>query len=305
MAGTSLSTNSSKGAVFLRRLASTLLMWGLITAVYVSGRPLAFLAMVGVLTLVAIIEFFRMAAAAKVPCFPRFGVVASAVYLLSVGWLIFEGKAERLFQLDAVALFVVLAGAFTLQLRHPLRGLEPILAVGSTLVGFLYVAVFFSFAARLAIAPPGHLTPLGAVGVPGAWLLLWVVAVTKCTDAGAYIVGSLIGSHKMIPHVSPGKTWEGFGGALLFAQLVGCGLFAIPQLGLAGFFGGWGHVIALNALLALLAVVGDLAESIIKRSFNAKDSGKFLPGIGGALDLIDSICFTAPVVFFYLLWMAA
>jgi phosphatidate cytidylyltransferase len=302
---TTVSTNSSKGAVFLRRLASTLLMWGLITAVYLSGRPLAFLAMVGVLTLVAIVEFFRMAAAAKVPCFARFGVVASVAYLLSVGWLIFEGKAGRLYQLDAVAVFIVLAGAFTLQLRHPLRGLEPILAVGATLVGFLYVAVFFSFAARLAIAPPGHLVPLGAVGVPGAWLLLWVVAVTKCTDAGAYIVGSLIGSHKMIPHVSPGKTWEGFAGALLFAQLVGCGLYAIPQLGLAGFIGGWAHVVALNLVLALLAVVGDLAESIIKRSFNAKDSGKFLPGIGGALDLIDSICFTAPAVFFYLLWMAA
>lgn len=305
MAATSVSSNSSKRTVFLRRLGSTLLMWGLISAVYLTGRPLGFLAMVGVLTVVAVIEYFRMAAAAKVPCFARFGVVAAVAYLLALGWMLFHGHGGRLYQLDAAAVFIVLAGAFTLQLRHPLRGLEPILAVGSTVVGFLYVAVFFSFAARLALAPPGHLLPLGAVGVPGAWLLLWVVAVTKCTDAGAYIVGSLIGRHKMIPHVSPGKTWEGFGGALLFAQLVGCGLFAIPQLGLANFIGGWTHVIALNVLLALLAVVGDLAESIIKRSFNAKDSGKFLPGIGGSLDLIDSICFTAPVVFFYLLWVAA
>jgi phosphatidate cytidylyltransferase len=305
MAGTSVSTNSSKGAVFLRRLASTLLMWGLIYAVYLTGRPLGFLAMVGVLGIVAVLEFFRMAAAAKVPCFPRFGVLAALAYLLVLGWLLFRGHAERLYQLDVAAVFLVVAGAFTLQLRHPLRGLEPILAVGSTVVGFLYVAVFFSFAARLAIAPPGHVSAAGGVGVPGAWLLLWVVAVTKCTDMGAYVVGSLIGRHKMIPHVSPGKTWEGFGGAILFAQLVGCGLFAIPQLGLATFFGGWAHVVALNGLLALLAVVGDLAESIIKRSFSAKDSGRFLPGIGGSLDLIDSICFTAPAVFFYLLWVAA
>jgi len=309
MAGTTVSTNSSpnssKGAVFLRRLASTLLMWGLICAVYLSGRPLGFLAMVGVLGIVAVVEYFRMAAAAKVPCFPRFGVLAAAVYLFILGALLLRGHAERLYQLDAAAVFLVLSGAFTLQLRHPLRGLEPILAVGSTLVGFLYVAVFFSFAARLAIAPPGALPAHGEGGVPGAWLLLWVVAVTKCTDMGAYVVGSMIGRHKMIPHVSPGKTWEGFGGAILFAQLVGCGLFAIPQLGLASFFGGWSHVLALNLVLALLAVVGDLAESILKRSFNAKDSGKFLPGIGGSLDLVDSICFTAPAVYFYLLWVAA
>jgi phosphatidate cytidylyltransferase len=106
----------------------------------------------------------------------------------------------------------------------------------------------------------------------------------------------------MIPHVSPGKTWEGFGGALVFAQLAGCGLYALFPNQLA-ILGGWPHVIGLGVILALLSVVGDLAESVLKRSLNAKDSGQMLPGIGGALDLIDSLCFTAPALYFYLKWV--
>jgi phosphatidate cytidylyltransferase len=142
----------------------------------------------------------------------------------------------------------------------------------------------------------------GFVGDSGALLLLWLLAVTKFTDMGAYIVGSMIGRHKMIPHVSPGKTWEGFGGALLFSQIAACGMYAaFPEQ--LSFFREWGHVIFLGLLLAVLAVIGDLAESILKRSINAKDSGKMLPGIGGSLDLIDSLCFTAPALYFYLKWV--
>jgi phosphatidate cytidylyltransferase len=140
-------------------------------------------------------------------------------------------------------------------------------------------------------------------------VLLWMIAVTKFTDMGAYITGSMIGRHKMIPHVSPGKTWEGFGGAIFFALLAGCGLYALGHDDVAGFatglhvLGGWPQVIVLSVVMALLAVVGDLAESVVKRSLGAKDSGNMLPGIGGSLDLIDSLCFTAPVVYFYLKWM--
>ncbi len=296
MAGSVATNNSSKGAIFWRRLASTLLMWVLITAVFLSGWQWPFLAVIGVLAIVATREFFRIGVAGGVKCFPRFGVLAALGYSLALYAILLTGRHEYLARLDAAAVFVVLAGAFTLQLRHPLRGFEPLLAVGFTVTGFLYVAVFFNFIARLVIAVPG------TAAVPGAWLLVWLVAVTKCTDMGAYVVGSLIGRHKMIPHVSPGKTWEGFVGALVFAQLFGCGLFAWQPAKLAAL-GGWGHVVVLNVVLALLAVVGDLAESILKRSVNAKDSGRFLPGIGGSLDLIDSLCFTAPVLYFYILWV--
>ena len=116
---------------------------------------------------------------------------------------------------------------------------------------------------------------------------------------GAYLVGSRIGRHQMMPHISPAKTWEGF-----FAIAGFCGrgecllmIFLMPKhLAWLNFF----HGTILGLLIGLAAVVGDLGESIIKRSTGVKDSGALLPGIGGMLDLIDSLLFTAPLLFFYL-----
>lgn len=137
----------------------------------------------------------------------------------------------------------------------------------------------------------------------GQWFMLMVIAATKFTDMGAYAVGSLVGKTKMIAHISPGKTWEGFIGALFVSQ---AGIWIVrwaATLGekdeLAWLPQGW--VLALLGLvIALGAVAGDLAESLLKRSLAAKDSGHVLPGIGGILDLIDSIAFTVPLAWIFL-----
>jgi len=236
-----------------------------------------------------------------VKCFPRFGKLLAAAYCVALYAPLLTGTSP-LADLDTLAIFIAVAGAFTLSLRHQIRGVESLLAVAATVLGFIYVAFLFNFAARLLFIHPGQQSLPGTVADTGAYLLVWLLAVTKFTDMGAYITGSLIGRHKMIPHVSPGKTWEGFGGALLFSQLAGCGLFALFPDELS-VLGNYGHVITLGVVLALLAVVGDLAESIVKRALQAKDSGRMLPGIGGSLDLIDSVCFTAPAMVFYLKWL--
>jgi phosphatidate cytidylyltransferase len=122
--------------------------------------------------------------------------------------------------------------------------------------------------------------------------------VTKFSDTGAYVIGSLIGRHKMIPRISPGKTWEGFGGAiaasllasLLFARLAGDKLLGMN----------WGHAALLGLILSTGAVVGDLIESLFKREAGVKDSGHYFPGIGGILDLLDSLVFNAPLMYLYL-----
>jgi hypothetical protein len=120
--------------------------------------------------------------------------------------------------------------------------------------------------------------------------VLWLVVVTKFSDMGAYLVGSLIGRHPMVPHISPKKTWEGFFGALIFSTGGACGLLALMPEKLACF--AQKDALILGPVLGFAAIIGDLAESIVKRSAEVKDSGRFLPGIGGALDLIDSILFT-------------
>lgn len=283
----------SKSVVFFRRGFSTLLLWGIVATIFTSMQPLAYVGLVIALVIISTLEYFKMLHLADVKCFPRFGLFLALSYCGLASYYLLNGAKDIPPALDAFAIFLAATGAFTLQLRYTIKGTEALLAVAVNLLGFVYIAYFFSFAARISFGLPG----IGAV--PGAYVLLWLLAVTKFTDMGAYITGSLIGKHKMIPKVSPAKTWEGFVGALFFAQLAGCGLFWLMPDHLDALHS-WKHVIILGFLLALLAVIGDLAESVLKRSLNAKDSGKILPGIGGGLDLIDSICFTAPALWFYL-----
>jgi phosphatidate cytidylyltransferase len=291
----------SKTLVFVRRSASTLALWALVTTIFISGKSWGTLGLIGCLAMVATIEYFKMMRVAGVKCFPRFGIILAALYGGVLYWHLQKGRTPPP-DIDSFCVFLAAAVPFALQLRFPIRGLETLQAVAVNLLGFVYIALLFNFTARVPFLAPGVNELPGLVGNSGAFLLLWLLAVTKFTDMGAYIVGSMIGRHKMIPLVSPGKTWEGFGGALLFSQLAACGLFALfPQH--LGVFHHWGHVIFLGFLLSILAVIGDLAESVLKRAVQAKDSGSILPGIGGSLDLIDSICFTAPALYFYLKWV--
>src|SRR6266480_1757322 len=141
-----------------------------------------------------------------------------------------------------------------------------------------------------------YLTPRSSNGLlTGQFYVLYLIAVTKFSDMGAYLTGSAIGRHLMVPQISAKKTWEGFFGALGFALACSLALFKLMPGHLSML--SWAHATVLGLLLGFAAVIGDLAESIIKRSTGVKDSGNLLPGIGGALDLIDSLLFTAPLLF--------
>jgi len=295
----------SKAQVFGARLFSTLLLWAIVTGVFISGNVWAFIGLLSLLGLFGVWEYFQMTQKGGMPSQPKWGILISVAYLITLGIRLgSEGHEalDSLLEIDVAFFCIIVMGGFLCQLRRPVEGKNTVTEVAVTALGFVYVAVLFSFLARLLFFSE----PMGKEDtVPGAWLVIWLVAVTKFADMGAYITGSLIGKHKMIPHISPGKTWQGFGGGLAFSQLAGCGLFAMMPERLAIFevLGGWPWVIGLSLVLSLLAIVGDLAESVLKRSIGVKDSGNTLPGIGGALDLIDSLCFTAPVLYFVLRWM--
>lgn len=291
----------SKAQVFAARLFSTLLLWVVVTAVFLSANPWVFIAVTTALGMLGVCEYFRMTKEGGMPSMPAWGILVSLVYLLTLGWKLASDGYECLdaiHGLDAAFFILVVMGGFCLQLSRPVDGQKTLLMIAVTTLGFVYIPVMFSFLSRLLFLPAS------SDPIPGAWLVVWLAAVTKFTDMGAYVTGSLIGKHKMIPHISPKKTWQGFVGGLLFAQLAGCGLFAIMP-GKLLLLSCWGWVVGLSLLLALLAVVGDLAESVLKRSIGTKDSGNTLPGIGGTLDLIDSLCFTAPVLYFMLKWVVA
>lgn len=135
----------------------------------------------------------------------------------------------------------------------------------------------------------------------GLILPIWVLAVTKFGDVGALLTGMWLGRHKLAPALSPRKTWEGLGGGILFSVLVSIGfvLFGGQWLpdGLTPIHAAWAAI-----FISLAGVVGDLAESAFKREAGVKDSGAIIPGIGGFLDLTDSLTLAFPVAYF-LTWL--
>lgn len=128
---------------------------------------------------------------------------------------------------------------------------------------------------------------------PG-WLFV-TLAIAFMSDTGAYAFGRLWGKHKLYPAVSPGKTWEGALGGIVGANVATLGFgsaFLLPELSVV-------HAVILGVLGSLAGQVGDLFESMLKRSHGVKDSGNLLPGHGGMLDRVDALLFVAPVVYYF------
>ncbi|WP_281300903.1 MULTISPECIES: phosphatidate cytidylyltransferase [unclassified Iodidimonas] len=128
----------------------------------------------------------------------------------------------------------------------------------------------------------------------GLWLVAWVLLVVWGTDIGGYFVGRAIGGAKLVPKISPNKTWSGLFGGMALAALAGL-------IGALWFHFGSVFYLALAAAgLAVIGQIGDLAESALKRHFNVKDSGRIIPGHGGVLDRVDGLVFVAPLVALFL-----
>lgn len=284
----------TKARTFLNRTLSTVVLVTLITVAFWLSNHWLYFALFTLLSLGTLAEYFRLFSDRG---FQRFRLVtflvagAYLVFLFSPVWGFSAAWLEELETLAVAAFFLL---AVLSRLRSPLEGDRSLHEFAAALLGLVYCVLLFSFVPRILFVP---LETAG--GAPASiYYIIHLVAVTKMTDAGAYLVGSAIGRDKLVPHISPGKTWQGFWGSLVFA--VGGSYLAwwllgdrVPLLGpiTAGL---------LALALALAAVLGDLAESILKRSLAVKDSGHVMPGIGGFLDLIDSVLFTAPVYYLFL-----
>ncbi|MEJ2744868.1 MAG: phosphatidate cytidylyltransferase, partial [bacterium] len=185
---------------------------------------------------------------------------------------------------EYIAAVVLILGLFILQAfeRDSQRAVGNIAGV---LSGYVYVAWLWSFIFKVIYYP----------GLDGRWFIFALFLIVKGGDMLAYVVGSTIGTHKLIPRISPKKTWEGAAGNLAGGILAGlivwrwfpCSLSLPAALGIG---------VGLN----VIGQVGDLSESMLKRDANLKDSSGSIPGIGGTLDVIDSLLLTLPALYFYL-----
>ena len=296
-AAASAMPSPSKTQVFLRRLASTVVLWTAILAAMFSGNRFisdgVFVFVVAFLALAGLVEFYGLAEKRGLACFKISGVIGGG--LLMVGTFLHvtghlgtaNGSPARVNDFETSFLILFVLGLCVRQFvsRSNTLGIQ---AISTTLFGLMYVPWLLNFIQKINFFP----------GVEGKYFLLYFILITKFSDMGAYIVGSLIGRHKMIPRISPGKTWEGFGGAIVVST--GASLVFVHFLGdhMAGM--NWVHAVVLGVILSSTAVIGDLIESLFKREAGAKDSGNILPGIGGILDLLDSLLFNAPIMYLYL-----
>ena len=213
--------------------------------------------------------------------------------MISGSWFFYRqtNRLELSYDFDILIMLVFALGVFIRQFPQKLNpaGIE---TMAVTLFGLIYVAWLGNFITRINFTSD-----------QGRYFVMLLVVVTKFTDMGAYIIGSTLGRHKMIPRISPKKTWEGTIGGIAFAVggAVMC-LYWPHQLSAGIVASGMNltHALTLGLLLGIAAVIGDLAESLIKREAGVKDSSNILPGHGGALDMLDSFLFTAPLLYVYM-----
>lgn len=262
-----------------RFVSSTLMILLSIVAVV---NQWVFMAVLLALTLCGLYEFFYLIKQKGIPIYSYTGIVVGILIPISI-FTRFEltEKWELLF--IVVLLFLIFLMQF---MRNETA--HAIVGISTTLFGILYVSWLFSFLIKIRYFLPG---------LDGVKLLGFILLVTKCGDMGALFVGSKFGKHPLLRRISPNKTVEGSLGSFVFSTLAAVGgQSLIPEQ--FGF--STGHIALMGTFFGGMGQLGDLSESLIKRDCNVKDSGKLLPGLGGVLDTIDSILFSAPVFYFYI-----
>jgi phosphatidate cytidylyltransferase len=255
------------------RIISTFILIGLVVvAMFIDWL---FALVVTVFIVLGLYEFFTMLEHKGINTYKYFGTALGAIIPFSILFRFEPTKSWELLFLVMALLFLIL-----MQFRRQDNS-GAIVDISTTIFGILYISWFFSFLIKIRYLA-------GGIG-----LLSTAIIITKAGDIGAYLIGMRFGKTPLIPRISPKKSVEGSIGGLVFSVLGA--IASRPLLGLT-----YPHLIFLGISLGVLGQLGDLSESLIKRDCKVKDASNIIPGIGGILDLIDSLLFTGPAFYFYM-----
>lgn len=274
---------------FITRTLSAIVYAGLVIGgilvqpICFGGHPLLFGILFMIVSTLAVREFHALVGSdikAMTYAMMSNALLYSTLYFLFFGDLIWRGL---LVAYIAIMLLALISHLFRPQV-------QPIQSWGNLCAGQVMIALPFAL--------------MNGVLMHSKWLMLALFILLWVNDSGAYIVGSLMakrkgGNHKMFPRVSPAKSWEGLIGGFVFDLIAGYVFFRV----------GWmGDMTLMNSLLFALAggvfgTLGDLMESLFKRTLGVKDSGKFMPGHGGVLDRFDSLLLAVPVTYFFFVYL--
>ena len=277
----------------LSRILSTLVLWTvLLGGLYLFGAHAA-VVLVALLATLTLHEFYAITAKMGLHAFRWMGLgfsllmTAGAYYL---AWYTDGIEVLGPVTTGLLVLALILCCIRVLGERDPTSRVE---AIAATMLGLLCIPFMLQFLLRLL---------LGGTEGDSLVLCLWVVAVAKFCDVGALLTGFFLGRHKMAPHISPKKTWEGAVGGVLVSAGVGAAIARLaPDRLPEALTPALAAVIAVP--LAVIAIISDLMESVLKRRADVKDTGTLIPGIGGAFDLTDSLILTAPAAYFIFLFL--
>lgn len=265
---------------------------GIVMLVVLLGAILAsrwsFAALMAVIAIGGMWEFYRIAEKAGYQPLKWLGLFFGAIILLTglgIAQLFIGGanEASSIIFIANIAVLVLLPPTMLIcELFH--KSPTPIANVASSVLGALYVALPM---ALLLVTPL-----LLGQGEWNPWYILYIVFIIWANDVFAYLFGITLGRHRLFERISPKKSWEGFFGGLLGAMAMGY----IASIHLDANATAW---IILALVAATSGVLGDLIESLFKRSVDIKDSGNCIPGHGGWLDRFDALIFASPFVFVY------
>lgn len=217
------------------------------------------------------------------------GIIISKKTMIVLGVLQIVGSYFYILfpDLYIVPQILIITAALVLFVAHFKDPSDSLSNVATGFFGICYIAIPLSFMLQILYVDHGQ---------DGRWWLAYLIVVTKITDVGAYFVGRLWGKRRLAPVLSPKKTIEGAVGGLILAIIFSV---CAKLFFLEGFQMSMLSAVLLGAALGIFGQIGDLAESLFKRDASFKDSNK-LPGLGGVLDLLDSLLFTTPLVYLFL-----
>ena len=263
----------------LKRVATSFLIIAIAWAVTFFLPKWVFCILTTLFIAFALNEFFSVVEKKNIVVYKYFGTTAGVILPIAIYLHLGEGYTN----LEPFFIVIACLFMFILQLIRRDKAQDHLVSIAVTLFALFYISWFFSFFIKIRYMPHGE------------WLVSFLILVTKSGDVGAYFIGKRFGKNVLIPRISPRKTREGAIGGLFFSILFAiiCKSF-VPGITYI-------HALLLGALLGVIGQVGDLAESLLKRDFDIKDSSENLPGLGGVLDVIDSLLFTAPIFYFYLI----
>jgi phosphatidate cytidylyltransferase len=264
-----------------RALTAAILIPIAVGLIYLGG--FAFLALVAVMLSLAEAEFCRLMAQDEFRPTLVFGIGLVWLFLLNA----------QLPELDILqpGLTLILLASLAWQMAH--RQGSPVADWALTITGGLYLGVCGACMINIRSLNDGF------------WWMLTILFAIICADSGAYFIGRAWGRHKMVPSLSPGKTWEGYIAGVIIGVLLTVLMVSLWRTQINGaIIANIVHGSILGLLISTLAPLGDLAISMVKRQVGAKDSGNIIPGHGGALDRLDSLLWTAVISYYYIMWFA-